>query len=440
MISKLKLTTIILIIIGFTLPKEVKFGLGCLCVLFNYQSNKSFINISNKVLLPIFLTFLIGLIMGLSAMENNKITDILRDSFLILKIPVYFWVGIIISRKVETLNDFFGFFKLIAISSAILHILTFLLNYHSGLSLDDLRKDTGLGSLVQAIFLSMLISQHFNKKFNTLFSKNAKLPLYQIGLVVLSFILYFSRSMIVTTFVISIFLVDIINIRNFSFEKNKRIIILILFFCVGIIALISFAPKNESGLFGELYNKFANIPNEVLWDASRNTNASSADITHNWRGYESYQGLLKFYEGTDLQKVFGYGLGALVDLNLEMVLGGTAFTEIPVLHNGYVEVLVKEGIAGVILYLLFLHMIGFSKVKFTSKTTESYFIYQFLSAIAAATLLNTFTVSGLLNKSEAITPILLGFFWCMAEREKIKFFHAKKGRAKVNNELDYIIQ
>ncbi|HUQ65724.1 MAG TPA: hypothetical protein VM101_06205, partial [Flavitalea sp.] len=153
----------------------------------------------------------------------------------------------------------------------------------------------------------------------------------------------------------------------------------------------------------------------------RNLHASLAQIQDNWRGYEAYQGMMKFDEGNALQHMFGFGFGARVDLGLIMKLGGKYYENAPILHNEYVMLLVKTGVIGLLLYLLFLYILGFKRLKpDDTNDPEVYYSYQMMSALSVVTLLNTYIGFGLLDPSNQAIPIIIGFFCGNIQRNKIR--------------------
>lgn len=79
-----------------------------------------------------------------------------------------------------------------------------------------------------------------------------------------------------------------------------------------------------------------------------------ASINDNWRGYETSRALDSWAQSGVLRQIFGQGFGAQVDLGLFQNLSNNpraAVRFIPVFHNGYVYLLIKTGIVGVLLYL-----------------------------------------------------------------------------------------
>jgi len=234
----------------------------------------------------------------------------------------------------------------------------------------------------------------------------------------ISFLLYFSRTMMVMSVVACIFFTNTIYIRKFFSKQNIRLLrASLVFLSLIYVAYIGalFFPENSP--VRTLAEKFRNIPQEISWDSKENLGATREEIQENWRGYEAYQGMQKYNNGNALQKIFGFGFGARVDLGLIMKLSGRDYETIPIVHNEYVMLLVKTGIIGLVLYLIFLYQIGFTSISaFESNNPELYFSYQILSALAVITVLNTYIGFGLLDSENASVPIFLGFFWGNIQR------------------------
>ena len=136
------------------------------------------------------------------------------------------------------------------------------------------------------------------------------------------------------------------------------------------------------------------------------------DISFNWRGFESYKTLEQYLSGNTLQLVIGQGYGALVDLGFYMALGGDAsieFRYIPVLHNGYGYVLLKYGIAGVLLYLTFyskLIRIVLTHQKSTSHQTA--FCARFLFGLTLSLSFVMFVAGGMAELASSEYVVLVG--------------------------------
>ncbi len=79
--------------------------------------------------------------------------------------------------------------------------------------------------------------------------------------------------------------------------------------------------------------------------------SSAEDINRYWRGYETFLALREFRQFDILHTVIGGGFGQTIQLEHTQVLGEREFDEIPLLHNGYLLLLVKVGILGASLFM-----------------------------------------------------------------------------------------
>jgi O-antigen ligase len=369
----------------------------------------TFYSRSGWLLLPFLILVLIGMIGGL---HNSRI-DLYRDVFIFSKNIFYFLAGIALSRFMKSFADFFRYFLLLAFLGALVHIGMVAINFQSAGSLQEIRMSAGISNSLEALIASVVIARIASKNFRSLTGPMNKLQICMVVIIFISFALYFSRTMIVLVAVVATFLADKVFIRKFFDKKNLRLLrLLILFSSLVYIAYVGalFFPANSP--VRTLAEKFRNIPEEVSWNREKNLEATKVEIQQNWRGYESYQGMLKFSDGTPLQKSFGYGFGARVDLGLIMKLAGEEYEDVPILHNEYVMLLVKTGIVGLILYLVFLYMVGFRSItRFEASDGEIYYSYQMLSALSVVSILNTYIGFGLLDPTNAAVPIFLGLFW-----------------------------
>jgi O-antigen ligase len=102
-----------------------------------------------------------------------------------------------------------------------------------------------------------------------------------------------------------------------------------------------------------------------------------------------------------------------------MQLAGEDYDQVPIMHNEYVMLLVKSGVVGLVLYLVFLYGIGFKKVQELRDNSESYYCYQMLSALSVISLLNTYTGFGLIGLTGVTVPVIMGFFHGNIQRQKL---------------------
>jgi hypothetical protein len=145
------------------LTKEVTFVAALMYLLYR----KGYTAGTWKLLAPVLILIPIGVLIG----YEHALDDMLRDVFIVSKIIVYFWVGVILSENVEDWDTFFKYLKIIALVSAIYHLLTYAANYGEASDINGLRKEAGLQSFVESIAVAVILSQYFSRKFRSLFYK-----------------------------------------------------------------------------------------------------------------------------------------------------------------------------------------------------------------------------------------------------------------------------
>lgn len=374
------------------------------------------------VIWPLFVLLMIGFFSGLNNVDYIN-RDFSRDLFAFARGIICLFFGILLSKYVSNIATFYKCFVIFILFASLQHLSLVAANIHNFGSFNTYRKSTGMTNFDEAILLSLFFSALFNSRLRQLLGKRNFVYKMITAVILISFITYFSRTMVLTLVVLIFFMADTINVRRISYPKNRRIFSAIIIIAVLFTSLSLLAAANPSNILLRTFiEKFQRSSEEVFWNAEANATATMRDIQNNWRGYEAYQGLMKFREGTNAQQFFGYGFGALVDLGIYMLLGAVEYDQVPFLHNGYVYLLVKCGIIGVVFYLLFLYLIGFSKIRSDDfEDAELYYYYQMLSGLSCITLINTFTFFGLFNPNPlgATVPILFGFFWGCIQRRKI---------------------
>jgi hypothetical protein len=401
--------------INMFLPDQVFFFLMIgLLIMASFSDKAKIYNSSYALLLPFIGLVFIGVVRG----ADNPNRDFYRDVILFSKTIIYFIAGIALSKYLKNFNTFFKYFLFIAFVSALIHMALIIINIHSISSLESIRYFAGFGNDIEGIIVALMVSRFFNRNLRKLIDLSLIDKLLG-AVIVVSFLLYFSRTLIVSVIVLPLFLCNSVNVRKIFSKKNAKIlrvpiVIMGLFYTLTLIA--SFQSTNSP--LQTLITKFEQIPQEVGWNAQKNTDATKEDIQANWRGYEAYQGLMKFSQGSTFQKLFGYGFSEKVDLGITIQLAGADYDQVPILHNEYVTLLVKCGIAGLVLYLIFLYGIGFKKVKDIEEHTEIYYCFQMLSALSVISLLNTFTGFGLIGATGATVPIIIGFFQGNIQRQR----------------------
>ncbi|MBR9846115.1 MAG: hypothetical protein GYB35_08415 [Algicola sp.] len=197
---------------------------------------------------------------------------------------------------------------------------------------------------------------------------------------------------------------------------------------ITLFSSLQFADlKRESkGIEGFFY-KIKMAPSEIFSPDININTKNHRSLWDHWRAYEA----LKAIEGISsteykLGWVFGKGLGAQVDLGFEAPLDGKKFQYIPIIHNGYVYVLFKSGMIGLIIYLAFLLFIYMQSYK--KGNHYGNIINNFISGIALFFLLTSLIITGIYNSGDIIVFILGGLF-------SLQFFYTKQYQANEDRHI-----
>lgn len=183
----------------------------------------------------------------------------------------------------------------------------------------------------------------FHKQFSLGFSKQK--TRYFIVIMALSSFFYLARTNFIQMVVLSLAL------KGFFVLNKKSIIIVLgtLFLALsGYAAVYYYNPvRNGKGLDEFLY-KIKMIPAEAF--STKINRHDWKDFNDNYRSYENIRTLEQLSRQENLW--FGQGLGSKVNLKQKIYLGDMQLQYISILHNGYMTVLLKAGLAGLFIYLI----------------------------------------------------------------------------------------
>jgi hypothetical protein len=276
----------------------------------------------NKYLI---LAFLISAIIPIPSIYAG--IDIARDTIFLL----YFFSAIILGHSLARYMPIEYLIYALFFSGAYVTFLItikLIIGFQGDLSLIAIREITSGAGAYGVVFLALCYYG----------SRNLILFISLIWSLILM-ILTQSRTMFISSLIWIYFVIS--NKSGFILNLIMRlslILILILFF------LISLSADSESYTFaGKMMRSFQEIiPNE-----NQNMHA-------NWRAVESAVALNAFLNGSFFEIVFGKGLGYRLSLGFDMTLANIDFDSIPILHNGYLYILLKYGVFGLVLWYKFL--------------------------------------------------------------------------------------
>ncbi|MGY0391270.1 O-antigen ligase family protein [Bizionia sp. KMM 8389] len=288
---------------------------------------------------------------------------------------------------------------LFCLFTSVLHILTLLFYLEGEWDTALIRNVGGKGSELEAFIFSVFIV-YLRKAELHLFSK--KFNRYFIIIVFTSIALYLSR----TTFIaIVIFLLSFYGYTQIN-RKQVLYLIGVLTFLVTFMVSLQFMDidRQASGVESFFY-KLQMAPAEIF-----NTEIDTSDHTQlwdGWRAYEAMKGIETMnHDGGAFSYVSGMGLGSLVDLGFEAPLGQENMQYIPHIHNGYVYVLFKSGILGIILLFLWVYTL-YTYIYRSAETSEGLIFHRLLSGLGMYLGFSTLVITGIYNMG-FVLAVLLG--------------------------------
>lgn len=384
---------------------EAVFTVACFVLFFLLWSNGFRINKSLlHFLMPILFLFGLGIYGGV----KHEPYDVLKDAWYLLKIIIFIAVGFYFMKVIRSFHALVNIVVLASVLLSIYHLS--LIGLYGGFSdpgiLFVLRESYGVSaSLLTVIGLTLL------SFFRVYIRINPVLYIIFLFLCGLSIGLSMSRTFLVVFFMIGLLMM------------SKRILSTSgLFFIGTTLSIIMLATSVGSDSI--IVNKFQNSAAEL----NVKEYSSKSEINANWRGFEAFRAFQEYMSGSVVERVFGQGFGALIDLGFEMELGGDVMRFIPMTHNGYMYVLLKFGALGLFIFLYFIYkLIRRNKNSFISRHFEIAAIEKLISAIGLLILFTTLVISGIFNiyQLHAVLMLLgalLYLFTSYRERDKAFIF------------------
>jgi hypothetical protein len=282
---------------------------------------------------------------------------------------------------------------------AVMHLSAFVLNPEllSTESMNIRKEAGGTGDLVVLAFLLGLSQKYFG--INGLFPR--LLPrLLAMPVLLVSFVLSYSRTELMVGIILSLSLLGWVS------RISPRLVLALAVLIGGYSVLAVITPVNEEGTFR---SKIVRSATEVTIADYQDY----SDISRNWRGFEAQRAVETYLSGNALQLILGQGFGTLVDLGFSMALGGegeTEFTAIPIMHNGYVYILVKAGLLGLACYAFFyISVIRYAVRCSHSTNNEQRFLERLLLGCVLSLIAVMYVVGGMAEMHSSELVLLLGY-------------------------------
>lgn len=357
-----------------------------------------------KLLSPLLILLLFPIFIGV--VQGNSIANIIKDLSYFLKPTLGLILGYIIFKKINNIEVFVKTVLFSGLISALIHfvILIFFTNLMSG-EVSQIRE-YGKDNFLELFSLFVLLT-HSKFTKDKLFSKKA----HYFCLVLLSFscLMYLSRTMLIVAIILYLSIKGYTLIRYRSIKIIAIIISIVLLFYVYLFSVK--IDRNAKGFEGFLY-KMKIAPSEIF--LSKIDRENHKDLWDHWRGYEANRAFALMKQSPSSYLV-GTGFGSLIDLKFNSPLGDQkkGLRYISEIHNGYVFVLYKTGIIGLLLLLIFLinlYLKGYHRKNF---------IFIMISSISVTYFFTTLTITGIFNKRDIIILLLGAFLYYGTKNEQI---------------------
>lgn len=409
-INAIKFYTIIFIIVIFLQLYVYSFRTNIfiqlfVLILYYVIEKPTFSILFFKKVLPIILLFLIGFI-G-TTYNKYHLFNIVKDIFHFIKPVFAIFIGFLFYKKINDFKLFVKSIVIIGFISTLIHyfILTFLVS-----NFDNVATIRAFGT-DNFIELCALFFLSYYKRFQgeTLFKSILIHNILLISLLISCF-LYFSRTMIVMA------VLALLTIYGYTIITRKTIKIISIFITsILFLYIILFSvniQRNKPGIESFLY-KVKNAPAEVF--KTRIDRENHADLWDHWRGYEAKRAFDLLNENP-ISYVIGCGYGSLVNLRFYAPLSKDkkGMKYISELHNGYMYILYKTGLIGILLYFYFL--VNLYKKIYCNK---NYIVHVFMSIIGLSFIFTTLVTVGINNSNEALLFIIGALFYFEEKQQKL---------------------
>ena len=376
------------------------------------------------------LTFLIWLVTGIITIKN-------KYSFTILKYVAIFSAILIIAIFSGILrgNDMYLFirdftymskpvvgllagyqlcrynsdkaFRLIIYTGVLLSLIHLIvvfcafIQYHT-VTVNILRASGGYFSDYEIYVVILLM---FYKKFGIQLSRQrVKILLIIVGL---SSFLYLARTNLIQFIILFVGMKGYLALNRKALMALSSLVITVL---LSYAVILYINPKRGGvGLEAFLY-KIKIAPIEPFKTKIDKDNWK--DFNDNYRSYENIIAVRQVSSQGMAPVIFGEGLGSTLDLGRRVLSNdGEYVRHIPIVHNGYMTVFLKSGIAGVLFLIYFIYILS------RQKRSDNYVIQNInflITATGIFLIISNWVFLGFYLKLDN-KSLLLGFLLCLRQ-------------------------
>ena len=344
---------------------------------------------------PLTVLLLLGII-G-TVLHRYKIYNILKDIFHFMKPIIGLLVAYIIARRVNT-THFVRAIVTASIISAVIHFFIIAFLVRGVTNIEEIREFTK-DNFLELFGIFFIV--YYKKMGGGPIIKNIWYKRISLLLLTVSCLLYFSRTMIIMAIIL------VMTVYGYTKITQTTIKVFAVCLCVaaGFFTYLNTATirRDKPGLENFLY-KIKNAPAEIF--ETHIDRETHSDLWDHWRAYEAKRAVL-LMNSEPQSYVYGTGYGSLVNLKFFAPLTGDnkGIRYISDLHNGYINILYKLGILGLIIYIAML-------IKLYRYINRGFsFTNIMISSIGLIYIITSLTITGIYNGRDIIIFILGGVLY-----------------------------
>ncbi len=308
--------------------------------------------------------------------------------------------GFYLASKIKDTRFLSKVIVVVALFTAIAHLLKVIYAIDFGeSSVSDIRRVGGISNMFEVVAIILLLISYRFDSFQIFNSKSVRNVIFIT--LCLSFMLYFSRTMFVA---LIIFYLSISGYLKLTSKGLKYLSVTLVLFSLFYAYLFSIEiERDKPGIQSFLY-KLKIAPAEIFIPSKDIDIKSHESLWDHWRAYEAARAFEELNK-TPLTYINGKGFGGLVDLKFEAPLGDHDIRYIPILHNGYVYIVFKTGIIGLIIYLLFLLLLYLNAYK-DKESREMSLVANLIAGISIYYFFSTLIITGIYNMIDIFSFML----------------------------------
>lgn len=186
-----------------------------------------------------------------------------------------------------------------------------------------------------------------------------------------------------------------------SRELNRTLSFLLILALLALLGWLTLFDIPDILSMETLHKAYLELSFKDVW--------TEADMGTSYRAFEAYSAYVAFSGYGVVNMLAGGGFGALVPLEMPVMLAGAEYNAVPWMHNGFMFLLIKTGFAGVVSYGLF-----FCCLMRSSYFLNDFFHGQLLRMTILAILLANIVICGMFTLEFSFGYILLGYCFASA--------------------------